>query len=79
MPTGPRSRRCAERGAFNELQDKAGDAVRLLEAIDRTDVRVVQSGEDPRFAGEARLPFRIIDELRWQDVLIATSRPSLLS
>ena len=52
--------------------------VRLLEAVDRADVRMIQRGEHPRLALEAREPIRIAGERRGR-TLIATSRPSFAS
>ena len=39
--------------ALDELHDESADAVRLLEAEDRGDVRVVELGEELRLALEA--------------------------
>ena len=43
-----------QRLSFHELQNERLEAIRFLESINRCDVRVVQRGEDVRFALEAR-------------------------
>ena len=43
-------------------------AVRLFEPIDRADVRMVQRGEHPRFALEAREPIRIARHVARQNL-----------
>jgi hypothetical protein len=48
-----------KRLAFDELQDQRLDAARLLEAIDRSNVRMVQSGQDLSLAPEPRQPLGI--------------------
>ena len=40
--------------SLDELHDEGADSARLLEAVDRGDVRVLELGEELRFALEAR-------------------------
>ena len=40
----------------------APDAVGFLDAVDGADVRMIQCGEHPRFALEARQPLRVARE-----------------
>ena len=67
-----------ERLALDQLEDQAAHAVRLFDAVDRADVRMIQRGEHPRLALEAREPIRVGRE-RGGRTLIATSRPSVAS
>jgi hypothetical protein len=48
-----------ERWTLDELQDERRDAVRVFEAVDAADVRVIQCRERLRFALKARNPFGI--------------------
>ena len=57
-----------ERAAFHELENQEPDAVRLLEAVDRADVRMIQRGEHPRLALEAREPRRVAGDCGRQDL-----------
>ena len=57
-----------ERLAFDQLQHETAHAVRLFEAVDRADVRMIQRREHPRLALEARAPFRVGRERRRQDL-----------
>ena len=71
-----RASRCArdvleplrERLALDELEHQEADAVRLLDAVDRADVRMIQRGEHPRLALEARQPIRVARERARQDL-----------
>ena len=51
-----------QRLAVDELQDQRLDAARLLEAVDRGDVRMIQRGQDLRLALEARQPLGVRGE-----------------
>ena len=57
-----------ERLAVDELENEKADSLRLLHAVDRTDVRVIQRGEDPRLALEAGQALRVARELARQDL-----------
>ena len=61
--------RCAsvsrKRLAFDELENQEANAVRFLEAVDRTDVGMVQRREHPRLALEPREPIGIARERTW--------------
>ena len=48
-----------ERRALDQLEHEAADAVGLLEAVDRADVRMIQRRQHPRLALEAREPLGI--------------------
>ena len=48
-----------ERLALDEFEDQGAHAVRVLHPVDRCDVRMVQRGEDVRFALKARQPLRV--------------------
>ena len=50
----PRARRYGQRRSLDQLQHEGLNAISLLELVNRRDVRVVQRGEDVRFALEAR-------------------------
>jgi hypothetical protein len=52
----------AERRPLHELQDQRLDALQLLQPVDGSDVRVVETGQDLRFALEARHPLGIRGE-----------------
>ncbi len=45
--------RVRERGALDELQDEKADPARVLEPVDRRDVRVIESGQQPGLALES--------------------------
>ena len=51
--SAPGASRSASR-SLDELEHQRVCAVRLLEAVDGSDVRMIQRGEDLRFASEAR-------------------------
>ena len=53
--------------AFHQFQDETAHAVGLFDAVDGADVRVIQRGEHPRLALEARAPLGIRRERRRQD------------
>ena len=57
-----------ERLALDELENQEADAVRFFDAVDRADVGVIQRGEHPRLALEAREPIRIARERARQDL-----------
>ena len=63
-----RASRVRERLALDELEDQEADAVRFFEAVDRADVRVIQRGEHPRLALEAREAIRVARERAGQDL-----------
>ena len=48
-----------EVGALDQFHHERVDAVRSLQAVDVRDVRMIERGEDFRFALEAREPFGI--------------------
>jgi hypothetical protein len=54
--------------ALDEFHHQEADPVRLLEAVDRGHVRVLEAGERTRLAFEAGLAFRIVRHLRRQDL-----------
>ena len=56
---GPRVNPLCEILALDEFHDERRDAVGLLEPVDRGDVRVIQRGEDLRFALKPRQSFRV--------------------
>ena len=65
------ARRCSscrepvgERVTVDELENEEPDLVRLLEAVNRADVRMIQRGQRARFAIEAREPAGIAGEGR---------------
>ena len=57
-----------ERLAVDQLEYQGADAVVLLEAVDRADVRMIERGEDARFATEARQSFGVLRQKRRQDL-----------
>ena len=57
-----------ERRAFDQLEDQCEPAVNLFDAVDRGDVRVIDRGEQARFAFEARAPVTIASEHRRQQL-----------
>ena len=67
-----------ERRAFDQLEDQRGHAIGFFQSVDRADVRVIERGEQARFAREAGAAFGIGGKLGGR-ILMATSRPSLLS
>jgi hypothetical protein len=60
--------------ALDELHDEGADAARLLEAVDRGDVRVLQLGQDLRLALETRARRSASAANASGRTLIATSR-----
>ena len=64
----PRAIRCDEVLALDELHDEGVDAVGVFEAVNDRDVRMVQRGEDFRFALESGHPFRVSRERLGQDL-----------
>ena len=67
-----------ERGALDQFKHQCGHAIGFFQSVDRADVRVIQRGEQPRFARETGPAFGV--ELKCDGrILIATSRPSLRS
>jgi hypothetical protein len=54
--------------ALGQLHDQEALAVRLVEAVDRRDVGVVQGGEQARLAVEASEPLRVFGEGIWQQL-----------
>ena len=67
-----------QRVALNELQNQRRLPGVVFDAVDRADVRMVERGEYPRLAFEAREAFRIMCNAAGR-ILMATSRPSLAS
>ena len=57
-----------ERGPFDELQDQHPRPVRVLEAVDGSDIGVTQRGQRLRLALEPREPFGIMCERLRQDL-----------
>jgi hypothetical protein len=70
-----------ERLTLDELHRNEQRARLLIETVDRADMRVIERGEQLRFAFEAREAFLVRGERRRQrlDRDLATSRPSLVS
>ena len=60
--------RLRERLAVHQLENQEPDAVGFFEPVDRADVRMVQRGEHPRLALEAREPIRVARERARQDL-----------
>ena len=56
-----------QRLALHELEHQCRDAIHLLEAVDRADVRVIERRQHPRFALEAREAFGMAREEPRQD------------
>ena len=52
-----------QRLAVNELHDQEARVAGLFEAVDRRDVGMIERGEYPRLASEARQPGRVVREL----------------
>jgi hypothetical protein len=65
---GPVSQLVRERLALDELHDDAAAGAHVLEAIDLSDVRMIQRGEELRFALEPREPVRIVGEMIRQNL-----------
>ena len=57
-----------ERLALDQFQHQGAHAVGLFDAVDRADVRMIQRGEHPRLALEARAPLRVGRERGRQDL-----------
>jgi len=57
-----------QRQALDELHDQRGDAIRLLEAIDRRDVRMVQGGEDFGFPLKTSQPVTVPCDVGREDL-----------
>ena len=55
----PRAIRSRQRLAFDELEDQGAHARRLLDAVDRRDVRVIQRRQRPCLSFEAGQSIRI--------------------
>jgi hypothetical protein len=64
---GARREPIRERGAFDQFEDECGCPVRFFEAVDRTDVGMVQRRQELRFALKASQAFRIGGERFRQD------------
>ena len=60
--------RVGKRLSFDELENQEANAVRFLEAVDRTDVGMVQRREHPRLALEPREPIGVARERTGQDL-----------
>ena len=54
--------------ALNELHDERGGARTFFKAVDGGDMRMIERGEDFRFALKAREPIGISRERWWQDL-----------
>jgi hypothetical protein len=67
-----------QRLAVHQLHDERADVGAVLDAIDRRDVGVIERGQHPRLALEARHPVGVGVKARGR-TLTATSRPSRLS
>ena len=57
-----------ERRAFDELEHQGGDPGRLLEPVDRADVRMIERGQRSRFPRKTAAAFGITGEPRGQDL-----------
>jgi hypothetical protein len=68
----------SERGAFDQLKNQRTRGSGFFEAIDRSDVRMVERGQDVRFSPESRQAVGIVGEISGR-TLIATSRFSFKS
>ena len=62
--SGPARDAVGQRLALDQFQHQRADAVRLFEAVDRADVRMIERREHARFALEARQPIGIAGERR---------------
>src|SRR4026208_2149298 len=58
----------SERRTLDELQYQRDAIVEILEPVDRTDMRMVERGQEARLAGEARAALRIGGEMAGQDL-----------
>jgi len=67
-----------QRRAFHQLQHQRAHAVGVFEVVDAANVRMIQRGQRPCFALEARDPLGVGNEELGR-TLIATSRSSLVS
>ena len=67
-----------ERETIDELENQEGRGAVFLDAVDTTDMRMVQRREQLRLTREARVAFRIRANSAGS-VLMATSRPSRVS
>ena len=65
---GPALQPLGEVVALDELHDEGAHAARLLEAVDRGDVGVLELGEDLRLALEPREAFGVLGEGLGQDL-----------
>jgi len=63
---------------LDQFQNQRGHAIRFFQAVDVRDVRVVECGQDVRFATETCQPIGITTTLG-RSTLIATSRCSFVS
>jgi hypothetical protein len=63
---GSRLETIRQRRPLDQVHDERAHAVRFFEAEDRRDVRMVELGEELRFALEAREAFRVLGERRRQ-------------
>ena len=61
---GPRAMRCGQILALDEFHHERGEVGRLLEPVDRGDVRMVQRGEHFGFALKPREAIRIAGDRR---------------
>ena len=57
-----------ERRPFDQLQHQRADAVGFLNAVDGSDVGMIQRSEDVSLAFESREPIRVECEELWQDL-----------
>jgi hypothetical protein len=57
-----------KRGSFDELEDQSRDAIALFQPIDGPDVRVIERGEQARFAREAGAALGVGREVGRQDL-----------
>src|SRR5262245_4075224 len=56
----------AEYLAFDQLQNQMVHVARLLQAVDRRDIGMIERRQHSRFSPEAGEPLGIIRECRWQ-------------
>ena len=64
----PRAIRCDKIIALDQFHHEGGDAVGVLQSVDGCDVRMIQRGEDFRFALKASQPVGITHQRRRQDL-----------
>src|SRR5262245_41803512 len=57
-----------ERIPLHQLEDQRTCAAGFLEAIDRSDMWVIERGEDARLSLEAREPIGVAGKRRWQNL-----------